>query len=114
MIFDSINTIEILKIIALVSIFFVWVVRYENIIKEFKEYGLPAWCRDFVGIMKLSSVVMIMNSNQKIVCTGSVVLAALMVVALIMHFKVKNSVSKMLPALSLLIFSILIFCSTTS
>ena len=45
--------INILKIISTVAIFFVWAVRYENIIKEFNEYGLPDWLRDFVGILKL-------------------------------------------------------------
>ncbi|MBE0543396.1 MAG: hypothetical protein IH623_18795 [Verrucomicrobia bacterium] len=25
------------------SVFFVWVVRYANIIQEFKQYGLPDW-----------------------------------------------------------------------
>lgn len=113
MIANSSTLVEILKIIVLVSIFFVWVIRYENIIKEFKEYGLPSWCRDLVGIMKLSCVLMIMNSNQQVVCAGSIILAALMVVALIMHIKIKNPVAKMLPALALLIFSITICCYTT-
>lgn len=36
------------------SIFFVWVVRYNNIIQEFKQYGLPEWLRDLVGILKLT------------------------------------------------------------
>jgi SNF family Na+-dependent transporter len=36
------------------SIFFVWVVRYDNIIQEFKQYGLPEWWRDLVGILKLT------------------------------------------------------------
>ena len=31
------NFIEALKIIATVSIFFVWFIRYENIVQEFKK-----------------------------------------------------------------------------
>ena len=37
---------------SLVSVLFVWVIRYDNIIKEFKQYELPDWLRDFVGILK--------------------------------------------------------------
>jgi hypothetical protein len=42
------------KILVVTSIFFVWVVRYENIVKEFEEYGIPAWVRDLTGILKLT------------------------------------------------------------
>lgn len=46
---------DILRILLSASLFFVWVVRYENIVKEFKhEYNLPDWLRDLVGIIKLS------------------------------------------------------------
>jgi hypothetical protein len=30
-----------LQALVAASIFFVWVVRYDNIIQEFKQYGLP-------------------------------------------------------------------------
>ena len=40
--------VEPLKIIVTVAIFFVWFVRYENIKKEFNEYGYPNWFRDFI------------------------------------------------------------------
>ena len=36
------------------TIFFVWVVRYQNIKEEFKVYRLPIWLRDLVGVLKLS------------------------------------------------------------
>ena len=42
--------IQVLKTIALVSILFVWVVRYNNIQNEFEKYNLPNWLRDMVGI----------------------------------------------------------------
>ena len=48
------NLIDALKIIVVVAVFFVWVVRYENIKKEFEDYKLPKWFRDFVGILKIS------------------------------------------------------------
>jgi hypothetical protein len=44
------SVVYALKTIAAGSIFFVWVVRYREIIEEFKEYGLLSWLRDLVGI----------------------------------------------------------------
>ena len=38
--------IGILRIVVLVTILFVWVVRYDNIRNEFREYKLPKWLRD--------------------------------------------------------------------
>ena len=32
------------------SVFFVWVIRYANIVQEFKQYGLPDWLRDLCEI----------------------------------------------------------------
>ena len=40
---------EVLKIVASCAILFVWFVRYDNIKKEFREYGFPSWFRDIVG-----------------------------------------------------------------
>ena len=67
-----------IKIIMFVSILFVWVVRYENIVKEFKEYQYPDWLRDFVGIIKISFVAMLFNSNSNVVVLGSAGIIVLM------------------------------------
>ena len=39
----SSDLFEVLKIVASCSIIFVWFVRYDNIKKEFREYGFPSW-----------------------------------------------------------------------
>ena len=69
------SIVAILKISVLVSVLFVWVIRYDNIIKEFKEYELPDWLRDFVGILKIISVILINSNNIEQVKIGSIVLA---------------------------------------
>ena len=56
---EQVDLISILKTTVLVSVLFVWVIRYDNIIKEFKQYELPDWLRDLVGILKIISVVLI-------------------------------------------------------
>lgn len=91
----------IAKVILSVSLFFIWVVRYQNIVAEFKHYGLPDKLRDFVGITKLSIAVLIHHPNPTVVATASSALIFLMACALITHLKVRNSYSKMLPAVSI-------------
>ena len=51
--------VDALKIIVGVAVFFVWVVRYDNIKKEFIYYNLPNWLRDLVGILKISFAIML-------------------------------------------------------
>ena len=105
--------VEILQIITATSILFVWVVRYENIITEFQQYQLPIWLRDMVGILKISFAIMLLvgiyNENLKLL--GSSDLILLMLAALFTHIKIKNPLSKALPALTLLTFSTLILLS---
>ena len=105
--------VEILQIITATSILFVWVVRYENIVTEFQQYQLPAWLRDMVGIFKISFAIMLLvgiyNENLKLL--GSSGLILLMLAELFTHIKIKNPLSKALPALTLLTFSTLILLS---
>ena len=103
------NTLEILKIVTLTSVFFVWFIRYENIIQEFKKYDYSDKLRDFVGILKLTSVILIQNSNPLIFKIGSATLGVLMLAAVITHIKTKNPLIEMLPSFTLMVFSILFF-----
>ena len=73
------------------SIFFVWVVRYQNIVEEFRTYGLPIWLRDLVGILKLSFLIMLFSNDLSIVIFGSLGIAGLVFVALFTHLRIKNS-----------------------
>ncbi len=101
----------ILVLNALVSgsIFFVWVVRYQNIIEEFKLYKLPDWLRDFVGILKLSFALMLHSRDLFVVLLGASGIAFLMASALFTHWRVKNPFEKMIPAISLFSISSFIF-----
>jgi hypothetical protein len=105
--------ISVVKIIVFSSVLFVWVIRYQNIVEEFKFFNYPNWLRDLVGILKISFVVMIMNSDAFLVRCGSTGIALLMLAALATHFKVKNPSQKMLPSLTLLILSLLILKSAS-
>ena len=104
--------IEILKTITLVSILYVWVVRYKNIQNEFDQYNLPKWVRDFVGILKISFALMLQSSENIIIVLGSAGILLLMSAAVFTHFRVKNKLYKMLPALSLFSISLMILIYT--
>ena len=105
----SIDTLfSICKVLLSVSLFYVWVVRYENIKKEFIDYKLPAWLRDLVGILKLSFSLMIISNDKNLVWIGSMGIIVLMIGALATHFKVKNPFQKMIPAVTLSILCLMI------
>ncbi|MFM8470509.1 MAG: DoxX family protein [Limisphaerales bacterium] len=99
-----------LHAIVAASIFFVWVVRYNNIISEFKQYGLPDWLRDLVGILKLTSSLLLLLGIQRapLAVIGGLVIAGLMACAFAMHLRVKNPLFKMLPSLTLLALCLII------
>jgi len=99
-----------LQALVAASIFFVWVVRYDNIIAEFKQYGLPQWLRDLVGILKLTFALLLLLGIQRasLSTIGSLGIAGLMGCAFVIHLRVKNPAFKMLPSLTLLALSLII------
>lgn len=105
---DLITLIESLKIIIAVSIFFVWVVRYQNIVEEFKKYDLPNWLRDLTGILKLSFAVMILKSNSNLIILGALGIIILMLAAQLTHLKVNTKIYARVPSLVLLSFSLVL------
>jgi hypothetical protein len=108
----SISIFEVLRIVIMASVLFVWVVRYENIVLEFKQYNLPNWLRDLVGILKISFVIMLNSDDSALVLLAASGIIFLMLAALITHLRIKNPVSKMLPAFSLMLMSIAILIGT--
>lgn len=100
-----------MKILVATSIYFVWVVRYDNIIKEFKEYALPDWLRDLTGILKMSFAAMLLFSTQDngLDAIGSLGIAGLMLCAQITHFRTGTALFRRLPSLVLLTISLIIF-----
>tara|TARA_B100001250_G_scaffold371648_1_gene356596 strand:- start:79 stop:420 length:342 start_codon:yes stop_codon:yes gene_type:complete len=100
--------IDALKIIAGVAVFFVWVVRYDNIKKEFINYRLPNWLRDLVGILKISFAIMLQFQNIALIMIGSVGIVLLMSGAVVTHIKIKSNFRNILPSITMLIIGLLI------
>ena len=102
------SVIYAIKTFVAASIFFVWVVRYREIIEEFKFYELPSWLRDLVGILKLSFGFMLFSKDIYAVMLGASGIIFLMVAAVFTHVRVKNPFHKMLPALGLIVLNLII------
>jgi hypothetical protein len=102
------SVIYAIKTFVAVSIFFVWVVRYREIIEEFKFYGLPFWLRDLVGILKLSFAFMLFSNDIYVTIFGASGIIFLMVAAVYTHVRVKNPFYKMLPAFGLIVLNLII------
>ena len=100
--------IELIKIVSSVAIFFVWVVRYENIRKEFDDYNLPTWLRDLTGILKLSFAWMLHFSDPRIVVVGSSGITLLMLAAVVTHVRLKSNFRDYIASVTMLLLSITI------
>ena len=92
------------------SIFLVWVVRYANLVEEFKQYGLPDWLRDLVGVLKMTFSLMLLIGIERgpFAVAGGIGIAILMGAAFVVHLRVKNPLFKILPCVTLLVLSTVI------
>jgi uncharacterized membrane protein YphA (DoxX/SURF4 family) len=99
-----------LQALVAASIFFVWVVRYENIVSEFRQFGYPNWLRDLVGILKLTfSILILVGIEQKqFAVVAGIGISLLMLAAFVTHLRVKNPPIMMMPSLTLMVVSVLI------
>ena len=106
--------LECLKILVAVSIFYVWIPRYFNIIEEFKQYNYPDQLRDVVGILKLTFAFMLVARDSQYVLLASAGLVFLMLAAFATHIRVKNNYRLFFPSLFLMLINSLIFYMTYS
>ena len=93
--------IRIMSIIIGSSIFFVWVIRYDNIVKEFQDYNFSSNLRDAIGIIKCSAAVMLFIGEPILIFFASLILLILMLAAFIIHIKYRHSIIKTIPSFSL-------------
>ena len=82
----------------------------ENIIIEFKKYGISDTIRDIVGALKISlaTILILGIKYNEFLILSSLFMAFLMICAQYFHFKAKNPFNKFIPSLSLLILCLFI------
>jgi hypothetical protein len=105
-----INISIIAQITVALSIVIVWVFRFNNVEKEFKQYGLSDLTRNIVGASKLSLSTLLVAGiwYSDLVLIPALLLAFFMLSAQYFHFKVGNTMQKKLPSLVLLILCLYI------
>ncbi len=113
------NIVPVISVIMALGIFNVWVLRVNrptgwrggnarSMREEFAVYGLPHWAMTVVGFLKLSLasllVVTVWLPEIRPIVAGG--MAALMLGAVVMHFKVRDATSKAVPSLTMLVMSL--------
>ena len=98
------------QMIIAISIVIVWVFRFDNIVKEFKQYGLSDLVRGMVGAAKISLATLLVVGifYQKVVFVSSLLMAFFMVCAQLAHIKVRNPFKKYIPSFLLLVLSLFV------
>lgn len=98
------------QLVVAASIIIVWVFRYDNIVLEFRQYGLSDLTRNLVGASKIALATMLALDvvSEVPVVAASLVMAFLMLCAQAFHLKVRNPLKKYVPSALLLLLSLLI------
>ena len=98
------------QIVIAISVINVWVFRFDNIVKEFKQYGLSDTLRNIVGAFKisLSTLLVVGIFYEDVILVSSLLMAFLMICAQIAHIKARNPLMKYVPSFILLLLSLLV------
>ncbi|MDG1398492.1 MAG: DoxX family protein [Polaribacter sp.] len=106
--------IKLAQIVLPISVAYVWVFRFHNVVKEFKQFGLSDLTRNMVGASKISVATLIFAGiwYSSLVFIPSILMGLFMIAAQFFHFKVKNPFIKHLPSLILLMLCV--FLAVTS
>ena len=105
------NTLVILaQLIIAASIVIVWVFRFDNIVLEFKQYGLPDLVRNMVGATKIALATLLVAGiwYPRLVLVPALLMAFLMLCAQLAHVKVRNPFVKYVPSFLLLLLSLFV------
>lgn len=98
------------QLIIASSVVVVWVFRFNNIVKEFKQYGLPDVVRNMVGATKIALATLLVAGIwfPQLVLVPALIMAGLMVGAQLAHIKVHNPWHKYVPSFLLLLLSLFV------
>ena len=105
-----ISAAHLAQIIVALSVGYVWMFRFDNIVQEFNQYGLSDLTRTIVGGTKIILATLLFAGiwYPALVLIPALLMGFLMAAAQYFHFKVHNPWSKHLPSLFLLVLCIFI------
>jgi len=92
------------QLIVAASVFYIWIFRFENIVREFEHFKYPPIFRNAVGVVKLViATLMVVGIWMPVVVLGAALgMTALMLGAQWAHFRVGNPMAKRVPSALLL------------
>jgi hypothetical protein len=104
------NLVITAQIILAASVAFVWIFRINNVIKEFKQFGLNDVTRSFVGFAKtvLATLLIVGIWYDSLLTIPATLMGFFMIAAQYFHFKAGNPFKQRLPSLLLLLLSVFI------
>jgi DoxX-like family len=104
------NLSIVAQLTVALSIVYVWIFRFDNIVKEFKQYGLNDLTRSIVGAAKIALSTLLVAGiwYPALILIPALLMTFLMVSAQYFHFKIGNPWHKHIPSLLLLILCLFI------
>jgi hypothetical protein len=99
------NLLSLAQLVLALSVAYVWIFRFHNVVKEFIQFGLNDTTRNFVGVSKIALSTLLVAGiwYPALVQIPAVLMGLFMIAAQYFHFKIKNTFIKHLPSLILLI-----------
>ena len=106
--------VKLAQVIVAISVAYVWIFRFDNVVKEFKQFGLNDLTRNLVGASKISLATLLVAGiwYSSLVFIPAILMGLLMIGAQYFHFKISNPFMKHLPSLILLVLSAFIAFSS--
>ena len=115
------SVVMVLQVIAALGLLNVWLLRFNQdtqyrgggartMREEFAAYGLPAWFVYVVGALKVGSAIALLAGLwlPALVFPAAALVCVLMVGALAMHARIRDPLSKSLPAFAMLAIALTI------
>jgi len=108
------NFLIVAQLIVAASVAYVWIFRYNVIIKEFEQFGLSDLTRTFVGASKVALATLLVAGIwfPQLILIPAILMGVFMLAAQYFHFKIKNPFMKHLPSLILLVLCLFIIVSS--
>jgi hypothetical protein len=108
------HIIMVAQLIVGISVLFVWIFRFDNIIKEFKQFGLSDLMRSFVGASKIALATLLIAGvwYPSFVLIPSIFMGIFMISAQYFHFRAHNPFIRRVPSLIFLILCAFIAYTT--
>lgn len=116
----------ILQIVAALGLLNVWLLRFNqrtayrggaagSMREEFTAYGLPSWFAYVIGALKIGSALALIGGIwfPSVVLPAAALVCVLMLGALAMHAKIRDPLTKYVPALGMLLLCLGILWGAT-